>query len=188
MWITARQRNQALAAVLAERTGLDVRTTETGGGCDAIMATVRGQWTDPDAAHVLITAALDQSVPLDENGAYLWGVHVGAYVYGDTDEPTTLLEATIIEEGDTDATTNSVAAALVAWRNEQDPADPEPTPGPLASLPEDLRDVITEAFGDAYAYRIGEAPGPDSDELDDVDREALARFQAAADRLGIVIL
>jgi hypothetical protein len=142
---TSTSANTELAAKLAAATGLDVRITETGGGCTALMATLPGQWNDPDAANVLITAAQDPSFPLhvaDEGtgDGYAWGIHVGAYAAGAAfDKPETLLDLDSAdtylngEDSDpadiaaaTERTTLRVVAALVRWQVRQEAA-PAPT-------------------------------------------------------------
>lgn len=47
------------------------------------------------------------------------------------------------------------------------------------------RELLAAILDDAYAYRLGEAYGPDDPDLDDVDRERIAAILTLAARLGI---
>lgn len=66
---------------------------------------------------------------------------------------------------------------------------PEPWSQVRSALATDaeLRRAIEEILGDAYAYRLGEADGIDDPELEEIDHEAMARFQRLAKQLGLVI-
>jgi hypothetical protein len=48
-------------------------------------------------------------------------------------------------------------------------------------------DDLSQVLGDAYAYRLGEAYGPDDDDLEDDDRDGLARVQRLAAAFGVDI-
>jgi hypothetical protein len=48
-------------------------------------------------------------------------------------------------------------------------------------------DDLSQVLGDAYAYRLGEAYGPDDEDLDDDDRDGLARVQRLAAAFGVDI-
>lgn len=50
-----------------------------------------------------------------------------------------------------------------------------------------LRKVIEEAIGDAYAHRLGEALGIADPELEDIDRDAMKRFVWLARQLDLDI-
>jgi hypothetical protein len=50
-----------------------------------------------------------------------------------------------------------------------------------------VRDDLSRVLGDAYAYRLGEAYGPDDEDLEDDDRDGLARVQRLATAFAVDI-